>query len=120
LPVAVPMAMEYFHKDLMAGFADLDAAAANLDKPLVGGAFLVRLVQLVASALTRFLTIHPYMNGNGHMGRLLVWAALGRYNMLPVNWWLDDSPPNYGVMLTAYRAGNRLPLERFLLKCIKG
>ena len=119
-PVGVPFAMDFFHKDLLAGLLDLDNAALASDKPLQGAAFLVRLVQLLAVSLTRFLTIHPYANGNGHMGRLIVWAALGKYNRLPMSWWLHGKPPGYGPLLTAHRGGNPKPLEKFLLKCIIG
>ena len=119
LPIGVAVAMDFFHQDLTAAFAELDAAAADKDKPLSGAAFLVRLVQILAATLTRFLTIHPYMNGNGHMGRLLVWCGLGRYGRLPVRWWLNKRPPdNYPTLLTQHRNGNTKPLETFLLKCV--
>ena len=120
LPIDVPLAMDFFHDDLLAGLSDLDNAALDITRPLQGAAFLVRLVELLAVSLTRFLTIHPYVNGNGHMGRLLVWAALGKYNRLPMRWWLHGKPPGYGELLTAHRIGNRKPLEKFLLQCIIG
>lgn len=119
-PVGVPLAMEYFHNDLIAGLAELDNAVLNTNRPLQGPAFLVRLVQLLAASLTRFFTIHPYANGNGHMGRLIVWAALGKYNRLPIRWWLHGKPPGYGDYLTAHRNGDPKPLEKFLLRCIIG
>lgn len=121
LPIGVLGAMDLFHQDLAAAFLDLEEAALSVTSPLTGGAFLVRLAQLLASTLTRFLTIHPYMNGNGHMGRLLVWSALGRYKRLPAKWWLNQRPPgDYASLLTQHRSGNRKPLEAFLLKCIVG
>lgn len=121
MPIGVVVAMGLFHTDLTESLQELDAAAQTAEAPLTGAAFLVRLVQLLAAALTRFLTIHPYMNGNGHMGRLLVWCALGRYNRLPVTWWLNNRPPgDYGTLLSQHRDGNKKPLEAFLLKCISG
>lgn len=119
-PLGVAYAMENLHKDLVGSFDDLDKAGRSAKAPLTGRDFLLRLVQLLAATMVRFFTIHPYANGNGHMGRLLVWAALGRYNRLPVQWWLDASPPRYGPLIDAHRAGDFKPLEMYLLKCIVG
>ncbi|MCZ8227520.1 MAG: Fic family protein [Burkholderiaceae bacterium] len=112
--------MEQLHEDLRGALEDLDKAAIAADGPLVGRFFLVRLIQILAATMVRFFTIHPYANGNGHMGRLLVWSALGLYNRLPVRWWLDRSPPEYGPLIDAHRAGNAKPLEKYLMKCIIG
>lgn len=120
LPVGVLGAMGIYHQDLIDGLADLDAAAKDPVKPLGGSAFVVRLAQVCAAALTRFLTIHPYKNGNGHMARLLVWVILGRYSMLPKRWWLNNRPPGYAALLTLHRNGDRKPLEKFILECIVG
>lgn len=80
---------------------------------------LAQFVSIVANFLQMFLTIHPYANGNGHMGRLLVWVLLGRFGYWPVQWPLDTSP-NYHQALSAHRDGNKVPLENFILKCIIG
>jgi fido (protein-threonine AMPylation protein) len=120
LPVGVQAAMGFFHEDLQASILELRETMTNPGRPLTPAQQLVRLVQLTAATLTRFLTIHPYANGNGHMARLVVWALLGQFKRLPVQWWLDTSPPAYGPLLTAHRTGNTRPLEVFLLKCIRG
>lgn len=113
-------AMEEFHEDLRGALEDLDKAGVAPEAPLTGRFFLIRLIQILAATLVRFFTIHPYANGNGHMGRLLIWSALGRYNRLPVRWWLDGSPPEYGPLIDAHRAGHAMPLEKFLMRCIVG
>jgi hypothetical protein len=120
IPSAVAVQMDFFHEDLLLGLAEIDAATQDPNGPLKGSRLLVRIVQLMAATLTRFLTIHPYKNGNGHMSRMLVWIGLGKYKHLPVKWWLDESPPGYAPLLTAHRQGDPKPLERYLLKCIRG
>lgn len=82
-------------------------------------ASLVMLVETLANFLVRFLTIHPYANGNGHMARLLVLAMLGRVNIRPAAWTLDDRPP-YDKAIFDYRRGNVKPLIQVIFQCILG
>jgi fido (protein-threonine AMPylation protein) len=82
-------------------------------------ASLVMLVETLANFLVRFLTIHPYANGNGHMARLLVLAMLGRVNIRPAAWTLDDRPP-YDKAIFDYRRGNTTPLINVIFRCICG
>ena len=77
------------------------------------------LVEIIGTFLVRFLTIHPYANGNGHMARLLVMAMLGRFGILPKTWTIDDRPP-YSDAIFAHRRGNTKPLTKVLLECIYG
>jgi hypothetical protein len=109
-----------FHTDLLAGISELEAAAADPESPLTPAQHLLRVVQVMAFALQRFFTIHPYANGNGHMGRMLVWIGLGRFGMLPTKWWLNASPPGYGELIDKHRRGDTKPLERYLICAIKG
>lgn len=77
---------------------------------------IVRAVGAACALLVEFLRIHPYANGNGHMGRFLVWLSLARAGIWPRRWPLNDKVPYpYGMLLTEYRNGNREPLIRFVL-----
>jgi hypothetical protein len=118
--LGVHMAMDVFHADFAGAVADLDAAAANQGSPLSEAARKVRAAQVMAFALQRFFTIHPFANGNGHMGRMLVWVGLARFGFLPKKWWLNKSPPNYGDLIQQHRRGNTKPLERYLIRAING
>ncbi len=81
---------------------------------------LVRCSQLLAALFVYFLEIHPYVNGNGHMGRLLVIAGLKRQGYFAARWPLHPRPqdPPYSALIAEYRSGNRQNLENFLLACL--
>lgn len=74
-------------------------------------------VALVSNAFVSFLGVHPYANGNGHAGRLIVWGILGRYGHWPRNFTVEPRPadPPYTELIKRYRDGERLPLERYFL-----
>lgn len=94
----------------------LREAAKSPDKypPAV---ILGKLVIFLADQLVFFLSIHPYANGNGHMGRLFIWVMLGRFGFWPKSWPLHESP-GYHNFISQHRDGNKKPLEHFILKCI--
>jgi Fic family protein len=73
-------------------------------------------VKVACRFLVLFLTMHPYVNGNGHIGRFIVWAILSKYGYSPTHWPLDCSPP-YHRLLSLYRNGNRKPLEDYVYSC---
>lgn len=81
---------------------------------------LVRCVQLLAALFVYFLEVHPYLNGNGHMGRLLVIAGLRRQGYYATRWPLHPRPkdPPYSTLIKDYRSGNKRGLENFLLACL--
>ena len=107
--------MGRFNEEMRRVLAAIDAAT-----PMLSPAKLLALVvPLLASILVEFLTIHPYANGNGHMGRAIVWILLGRQGLWPQTWPLDDHPP-YDAPLKAYRDGNPDPLETLIYQCIAG
>ncbi|MDB5941772.1 MAG: Fic/DOC family protein, partial [Ramlibacter sp.] len=73
-----------------------------------------------ASLLTSFYNIHPYANGNGHIGRLLVWVTLHAFGHTPKKMTLHKSPKGYYDLFDLYRANKKKPLEQFLLTCVLG
>jgi Fic/DOC family len=81
---------------------------------------LLRCSQLLAALFVYFLEIHPYVNGNGHMGRLLVIAGWKRQGYYAARWPLHPRPqdPPYSRLIAEYRSGNRRNLEDFLLACL--
>lgn len=80
---------------------------------------LAKFVHLAAIALERFLTIHPFKDGNGHTGRCLIYLMMTRAGYTPVHWTIDAQQPYY-TALSEHRRGNKNALQRFLLHAIVG
>lgn len=78
------------------------------------------LVAAVCMVFEQFLRIHPYANGNGHIGRFCVWAFLGRYNFWPRNWPVEPRPadPPYTELIKRHRDGDKAPLEMYILSLL--
>ncbi len=104
---------------LQAGFGALKISYEIPNTILSEEDKLYYLVIFACKVLELFLRIHPYANGNGHMGRWLVWLILAQFGYWPKKWPLDNSPP-YGALISKYRDGDHEPLERFVLQAIAG
>jgi fido (protein-threonine AMPylation protein) len=86
--------------DDMSTFAgDFTTIAAESDlvwgiNPIVVGRpeKLFRVVQLGVALFIYFLEIHPYLNGNGHMGRFLLISFLSRFGIFLSQWPLHPRP----------------------------
>jgi hypothetical protein len=77
------------------------------------------LVPFIAQTVSTFQDIHPFADGNGHIGRLLVWVVLGHFDMLPDAWWLHQNPGDeWNSAVHAHQVGEVLPLQRFLIESL--
>lgn len=81
---------------------------------------LIRVFEVISAIFVYFLEIHPYANGNGHAGRILVVALLARYNVYLTKWSLHPRPSdsNYSVAIAAHRRGNTDDMVRLLMRCV--
>ena len=81
-----------------------------------------RLVRFACKIFSEFGKIHPYLNGNGHMQRWLVWVICGKYDVWSVNWPLHERPsdPPLTQLIRSYRVGNKDGLEKFILERLLG
>lgn len=79
-------------------------------------------VEGAAFALAEFLRIHPYANGNGHMGRFIVWALLLLLGYVPRTWPMEERPeePRYSNSLYHFLRGNRVYLYQILIDSVRG
>jgi Fic/DOC family len=118
-PEKVPAAMDGIATSIRQGLGALDGSTFAAHEKLMAVVVLAcRLFELV-------LRVHPYVNGNGHSARFIVFAILGRYGYWPERWSIDPRPgnPDYVAMIVAcssYRNGNPQPLEEFMLRSILG
>lgn len=81
---------------------------------------LLFVTAVAANFFQHFLTIHPYVNGNGHTARFAIWAILVRYGYWPKKFPIDPRPPhpNYTNAISAHRSGNPEPLETLILQSV--
>ena len=84
--------------------------------------FLYQLAEAAADMMQRFLTVHPYANGNGHIARMLVLALLSRYGHRPTEWTVEPRPSsqNYSDnLIKMHRRGMTTPLVKAILTMLK-
>jgi Fic family protein len=81
---------------------------------------LIKLVEIASAFFVRFLTVHPYINGNGHLARAIVIAILARYRIFPRNWRVEPRPdePDYTNAIVNHRNGHPTELVKFILSRI--
>ena len=90
-PQDVHEAMIDFSKNITPKFEVLcdyirDHEAVSQEKKLV---VFCRFLSIV---FVQFLAIHPYANGNGHIGRLIVWIFLKKLGFSQDFWSVNDRP----------------------------
>lgn len=119
-PERVAAEMANFNSNLLSeGLKALAGAFAIPDERLSPAEKLNYVVKFSCRLLVQFLRIHPYANGNGHIGRLIVWFILAKFGYWPREWPLDAHPP-YDELLSRYRDGDEQPLEDFVHRAIDG
>ncbi|MBI3089675.1 MAG: Fic family protein [Candidatus Tectomicrobia bacterium] len=116
-PNSVLDLMQQLADNISRGIIQLDYLALNSPFEL-----LKRVVRFTCAVFELFLRIHPYVNGNGHIGRLIVLGILGRFGFWLKRWQIHPRPTNfpYVELIREYRDGNKEPLESFILRMILG
>lgn len=82
---------------------------------------LVTTVGLVCTVMVEFFTVHPYANGNGHVGRYITWALLVKFGHPPRRWEVNHNFGDrsvYSESIKLFRRGDRTPLVRFVMSSI--
>ena len=114
----VPWLMDQLETRIQASF---DALSGRFIPTSDDGDFLYDVVKLACEAFNIFLIVHPYINGNGHMARFIIWCFLAQFGVFPVKWSIEPSPAidPYVVRVRQYRAGDKEPLIIYILNCIE-
>jgi len=121
-PSSVYSFMTNLEATIRGGMAAIDRAHDLPVAQLSPELRLLNAVRFACGIFQVFLTIHPYLNGNGHAARYILWAILGRYEYWPERWPVEPRPPDppYSKAIAAHRSGDCLPLETFVLSTIAG
>ncbi len=96
------------------------ADEVNANTSLEEGERILEIVTLACEVFVRFLTIHPFANGNGHTARFLIWSFLGRYGLWPTSWTIEPRPehPHYDSGIYLYRRGSTGRLVKAVLQAL--
>jgi len=116
VPIAVAGQMRFFEKRL--NEIALEVAKYIADPNETPGKKLLFVIAFAAELHTEFLRIHPYANGNGHIGRFIVVCFAGHFKFWPKTWDIHGKPAEpYVALLTQFRNGDREPLIARILDC---
>lgn len=117
-PEDVDAAMQLYHSDFQDAITVLIEQRPSKVK-LSDDQWLALISEVFANLLERLFTIHPYANGNGHIGRLIILLGLIKIQRYPARWSLDDRPA-YSDAVQKHREGDKDDLQKFFLSAIKG
>jgi Fic/DOC family protein len=76
---------------------------------------LRRVAQIVGTSIGRFIQIHPFLNGNGRMSRILWTVLLARLGLRPQISIVRRPGPPYGEVMQAAMRGNYGPAVAVVL-----
>lgn len=113
----VSMAMKEFHNNYLTEILRLRNEAKN--NKLSPADKLLFLSEIISDYMVTFLSIHPYANGNGHIGRLLVWMVFIKFKYQIQDWSIDIRPPQpFDDLISMYRNQDKEPLMEYFIKIL--
>lgn len=113
---------------VLAAIADLatsitkwsEEAKTRIEKGSVAGdRLLVTVAAVAAKVFERFLLIHPYLDGNGHIARFLVCLVMCEFGIRISRWPVEPRPssPRYGDGIREAHRGINATLVRYIADC---
>jgi fido (protein-threonine AMPylation protein) len=118
-PDMVVATMQRFSQLVDKGLLNLDALHASQNSSLEEK--LRKTVSFACAIFVKFTNIHPYANGNGHIGRFLLLAVFKKYGYEIRGWTIDPRPsaPEYIACVRFYENGEKEPLLRWVMQLIQ-
>lgn len=119
-PLQVKLEMAKFAQFASVVISTLDALHAKPDTEASAEDKLASTVAAACRLFAQFLLIHPYANGNGHAGRMMLVALLGRYGYWMSCFTIEPRPfgKTYDDATRDYQNGRPDALEKLVLGCI--
>jgi Fic family protein len=117
----VSAVMARFENTIQTSLAILDGVHEEPDSNVSAEDKIRFAVRVACELFIELQGIHPYLDGNGHMGRFLIWVILGRYGYWPIRWRIEPRPvtqPDYISLIQDYKAGRPDSLQNFIYSCI--
>lgn len=116
-PKLVESAMAAFHVEINSTISFFKEKSSQLN--WTPRKKIAAFAKLVGALFVKFLAIHPYANGNGHISRLIVWAVFS-INSVNSSFWSvphrNVEPPD--LQVAQYRDGFTEPLVQTFVKLI--
>jgi Fic/DOC family len=119
-PEVVHLDLQEFGRHIRAAVKGLDAVMALPDARISRKEKLKYLVAASCSLFSEFLLIHPYVNGNGHIARIMLTWILARFGYFLTEFPIEPRPkePAYSDAIFRYQNGEFDPLENLVLLSI--
>jgi fido (protein-threonine AMPylation protein) len=116
-PAVVPRLINEFSSQISETLLTLDSLLAT---PLAEGERERHVTRFASKFFERFLTIHPYVNGNGHVARFLLLAFLSRYGFWLRKWPIHPTGKlEYGRLISMARRGIPEAVSHEVLKALE-
>lgn len=92
----------------------IDKAAAFEDKQKK----ILFLIEYACNLFVKFIWIHPYLNGNGHIARFIVNSFLILNKLRPISFTIEPRPDDFPYIkyTRLFHAGEKKPLMKEILK----
>ncbi|WP_213766777.1 Fic family protein [Caballeronia sp. dw_19] len=99
---------------------DVEAGGGIADGDVDEDTFIKNL-DIALEHMVNLMIIHPYANGNGHVGRFLLFCFLSLMGLAVEDWPLDERPPEpYDFFIARFREGFPNELRQFVIEQIIG
>ncbi len=118
LPQDVSAEISLLRTRILSGSRQIERAIVDMPDAVMK---VLNIIRFICEVFVEFLRIHPYLNGNGHAGRYLLWALLLSFGYAPRRFTIHPRPQdsNFIPGIIEFRNGNEDPLMRYILATLQ-